>query len=136
VAVSGYPLGENVLITTSGAIASSWAYESEQVPLPGVPGITIPMGIKDIFFVDMHVNHGNSGGPIYSVDTGEVIGVADAYALEDNVMLQPLPGGKPESAIDPNSHRALMTNAGLGIVVPSRYVVQLLKKNNLKWVEK
>jgi S1-C subfamily serine protease len=133
VAVSGYPLGKTVLITTSGAVASSWGYEWQE-PTPGRSGINVPE-IKDIFFVDLHLNHGNSGGPVYSVETGAAIGVADAYALEDNVMLSPLPGGKPEPAVDQNSGRAFMTNAGLGVVVPARYVVELLKKSKLKWNE-
>ena len=134
-AVSGYPLLENVLITTSGAVASSWAYHEGQQPVSGRPGIALPK-IEDVFLVDMHVNHGNSGGPVYSVNTGAVIGVADAFALEDNVMLEPLPNGKPDPAYDQNSGRALMTNAGLGVVVPARFVVELLKKNNLKWIER
>lgn len=134
IAVSGYPLGKQVMVTTSGAVASSWDYEERQQPIPGRPGILLPE-TKDIFLVDMHVNHGNSGGPVYRVDTGAVIGVADAYALEDNVMLAPLSGGKPDPAYD-QSGRALMTNAGLGVVVPARYVVELLKKNNLKWTER
>jgi S1-C subfamily serine protease len=115
-------------------VDSSWGYESAQEPAPGRPGITLPT-IKDVFLVDLHLNHGNSSGPVYSVDTGAVIGVADAYALEDNVMVEPLPGGKPDPARDQISGRALMTNAGLGVVVPVRYVVELLKKNGVKWIE-
>ncbi len=134
-AVSGYPLGKNVLVTTSGAVASSWGYEDTNVPLFGRPGLTVP-GIKDIFLVDLHLNHGNSGGPVYSIETGAVVGMADAYALEDNVMLAPSPGDKPDPAFDSTSGRALMTNAGLGIVVPARYVANLLKKNNVKWQER
>jgi len=91
--------------------------------------------IQDQFLIDIHLNHGNSGGPIYSPETGAVIGVADAYALEDNVMVEGLPGREPEPAYDKDTGRALMTNAGLGVVIPARYVVDLLKKNNVKWHE-
>ena len=135
IAVSGYPLGKSVLVTTSGAVASSWGYEETNEALLGRPGLTVP-GTKDIFLVDLHLNHGNSGGPVYSIETGAVVGVADAYALEDNVMLAPSPGDKPDPAFDQASGRALVTNAGLGIVVPARYVVALLEKNNVKWQEK
>lgn len=134
VAVSGYPLGQRELVTTSGSVASAWAYEETKESSPSRPGFTMP-DTKDIFLVDLHLNHGNSGGPVYSKETAAVIGVADAYALEDNVMVAALPGRQPDPAFDQNSGRALMTNAGLGIVVPSRYVVALLQKNNVKWKE-
>ena len=85
----------------------------------------------------MHVNRGNSGGPVYCIDIGAVIGLCDAHGLDDNVMLYPSPGstGKPEQAYDANN-RVFMTNAGLGVVIPAKYVVELLKKNNLNWTEK
>jgi S1-C subfamily serine protease len=134
VAVSGYPLGEDVLVTTSGSIASAWEGKRVQQPVPGRPGLTVP-SIADQFLIDIHLNHGNSGGPVYSPDTSAVIGVADAYTLEDNVMIEGLPGSAPEPAYDKDTGRALMTNAGLGVVVPARYVVALLKKNSVKWHE-
>jgi S1-C subfamily serine protease len=102
-----------------------------QEPVPGRPGITVPK-IQDLYLLDIHLNHGNSGGPVYSPDTGAVIGVADAYQLDD-VMVEGLPGSEPEQAHDKDTGRALKTNAGLGVVVPARYVVDLLKKNNVKW---
>jgi len=77
VAVSGYPLAKTVLVSTSGAVASSWAYEYFQRPVPGSPGFWLP-DTRDIFLVDLHVNHGNSGGPVYSVETSAVIGMCDA----------------------------------------------------------
>lgn len=116
VAVSGYPLGKSVLITTSGNVASSWGFEYFRQPTP-VPGITLPK-TKDVFLVDMHVNHGNSGGPVYSVETGRVIGVCDAFGLEDNVMLEAaMPAGQPDPAF--LDHRALMTQCWVGGRGPS-----------------
>jgi hypothetical protein len=48
-------------------------------------------------------------------------------------MVDDLPGTQPEPAHDKDTGRALKTNAGLGVVVPARYVVDLLKKNKVKW---
>jgi S1-C subfamily serine protease len=135
VATSGFPLHEPVMVTTSGTIASSWADNGfESVPVPGIPGLTIPSGFKDVFLIDLHLNHGNSGGPVYSVDTGAIIGLADAYA-EDTVMAFDGTDGSHREAVDQNG-RSLLENSGLGIVIPAKYIVELLRKNNLKWVEK
>ena len=88
--------------------------------------------MKDYFVLDIHLNHGNSGGPVYSVDTAAVIGVAEAYQ-EDAVMVDGLPGAQPDEAHDKDTGRALRANAGLGVVIPARYVVDLLNKNHVKW---
>src|SRR6266851_1108351 len=37
IAVSGYPLSNTVLITTSGNLASAWGYETKEVHRPGAP---------------------------------------------------------------------------------------------------
>jgi hypothetical protein len=50
-------------------------------------------------------------------------------------MVEGLPGTPPEQAYDKDTGRALKANAGLGVVVPARYVVDLLKKNHVKWHE-
>jgi hypothetical protein len=44
-------------------------------------------------------------------------------------MVEGLPGTQPEPAHDKDTGRALKANAGLGVVFPARYVVDLLKKN-------
>ena len=129
VAVSGYPVKENVMITTSGTVASSWGFNTSQQLLPN--GTKIPK-LEDVFLVDMHVNHGNSGGPVYLVDTGAVIGVAEAYRGDD--VMSAMPGGVAKPAVD-SAGNPLMANAGLGVVTPARFVIALLKRNNVKWTE-
>ena len=78
VAVSGYPLATSTLITTSGAMASSWGVDLAEVQPPGAPeGFTIS-DMKDSYIADVAVNPGNSGGPVYLSTSGEVVGVCVA----------------------------------------------------------
>ena len=126
IAVSGYPLNETVLVTTSGNLASSWASDSVPAQVPGARvGFMVP-DVSDFYIGDVHVNPGNSGGPVYSVEQGEVIGVCVAYEMAPVVYGD----GNHESARAGN--RQLFSNSGLAVVIPVRYVIDLLKKHNLK----
>src|SRR5438132_584434 len=49
IAISGYPLAEPTLVTTSGHIACSWTIHNHQ----------------DHYLADVTANPGNSGGPVY-----------------------------------------------------------------------
>jgi S1-C subfamily serine protease len=122
IATSGYPLNNAVLITTSGTVASSWDfYESEFHP-PGAPPSFIAFNIEDRYLADLRVNHGNSGGPVYSISSGAVIGVCQAFELAD-----------VEAMNVPSVHVPLVYNSGISLFVPARYIAELLKKNNVKW---
>jgi len=103
IAVSGYPFSSPVLVTTSGAIASAWEIDRKDLPV-GPPEASITH-LSDLYLADMHVNPGNSGGPVFSVTDGSVIGVCVAT----------------------------ITGAGLSFVVPAKYVIELLNKNHVKW---
>jgi S1-C subfamily serine protease len=56
----------------------------------GIPGLTTDTGIvanpyfvdekqRDIYLLDLHANHGNSGGPVFENTDGRVIGVVVGY---------------------------------------------------------
>lgn len=104
VACSGYPLGEPSLVTTSGAVASRWA-------LDDVPG----HGFQERFLGDFTANPGNSGGPVYRLEDGRVVGV--------------LVAGKLRRVVGAPGHHA----AGLSVVVPAAAVAELLKRNGVDW---
>lgn len=124
IAVSGYPLSKTVMITTSGNLASAWGYETKQVQPPRAPaGSLIPENV-DLYLADMHVNPGNSGGPVYSVERGSVIGICVSFQAAPIVYADAGP-----------RDRALYFNSGLSDVVPIRYAIDLLKKNSLNWTE-
>jgi S1-C subfamily serine protease len=115
IAVSGYPLSQPTLITTSGAIASAWGTDRRDVVPPGAPdGFAVP-DFADSYVADVAVNPGNSGGPVYFAASGLVIGVCVAFL------------GVP-SGVDPGG-MPLRYNSGLSFVVPIRYAVDLLRRH-------
>jgi S1-C subfamily serine protease len=110
VACSGYPLQSFVLVTNAGIVASSWSVDLKQLSL------TAPEDVPDIYLADMQINGGNSGGPVYSALNSAVIGVAVASRVA------PVAGG-----------RGMGQDAGLALVVPSKYIVDLLDAHGVEW---
>jgi S1-C subfamily serine protease len=125
VAISGYPLGQPVLVTNTGWMATSWSYDVAQVGVPGGPAWFRRPDVADAYLADVTVNPGNSGGPVYLTETGTVIGVCVASLLSP-VRNQE---GK-EGTID---GQKLLYSSGLTIVVPAQYAIDLLKKHGLGW---
>ena len=97
---SGFPLGLG-MTTTSGTIASS-----DPIRLSS----TIPSK-ADVYLVDMRINHGNSGGPVFSLPNGKVVGLVDAF--------------ETASVEEVN---AAHYNSGIGCIIPARYIAELLQK--------
>ena len=124
IAVSGYPLGETVLVTNQGVVASSWSVEVDEVAHPTIPTATIPK-MRDIYLADVQSNPGNSGGPAYSSQDGAIVGVLVAGKLTSVVA-----EGQPAVV-----HGLwLSADAGLSLVVPAEYVVEMLDRNGVLWV--
>lgn len=65
IAISGFPLNSASLVTTRGYIASSWVSETRPADVVSYLG-------------DITAISGNSGGPVYRVSDGRVIGVCVA----------------------------------------------------------
>jgi S1-C subfamily serine protease len=125
IAVSGYPLNELVLVTTSGNLASSESMDVRDTQVPGLPTNVLIPDIAESFLADMTANPGNSGGPVYSLETAEVIGVCVGGKMVPMQDEQ----GNPIAA----SGHQLRYFSGLTIVVPAKYVAQLLKAHNLNF---
>ncbi|HEY0760644.1 MAG TPA: serine protease [Acidisarcina sp.] len=106
---SGYPLSLAILITTSGNVAG------EEIQKLNVGGTEL----LEVYDVDMHINHGNSGGPVFSSRDGSVIGMVDAFRSAD-VEQSPAPEGNAER---------LQYNSGLGVIIPAKYIEKLVRDN-------
>ncbi|MCJ7575175.1 MAG: serine protease [Dehalococcoidia bacterium] len=116
IGVSGYPLNQSVLVTNGGFMATSWAFDLQELKLPGAPEFYRKLDIADSYLADINVNPGNSGGPVYLASDGSVIGVCVAYL--------------PTSVRDDTGNTAnYYYSSGLAVVVPSRYVCDLLKRH-------
>ncbi len=72
VAVLGYPLGLPLTLTR-GTVSGL----NRTIRIDGVPR-------RGLVQTDAAVNRGNSGGPLISIETGEVIGLVDLLAAEAN----------------------------------------------------
>jgi S1-C subfamily serine protease len=122
---SGYPLGLPILITTSGNIASSdpMTFEPDR------------RNLKDTYLVDMHVNPGNSGGPMFSTISGDVIGMVDAYEDAPIVFTGSDDQGYGLTKGENGTYllRPLASNSGIALIVPARYIVELLRSKGIRY---
>ena len=113
IGVSGYPLAEPALVTTSGGIASALGVNIQQAQALGVPpGYTIP-NTANTYLADVTVNPGNSGGPVYRISDGGVIGVCVTFRI-----------GRGSNGTD-----IFINNSGLSVVVPIKYGRELIARH-------
>jgi hypothetical protein len=139
VAVSGYPFAMNSLVTNSGCIASAFlpTFANDPIPDPppqppddvGSPGETRQVEIftpgppaGERYLADLEVNGGNSGGPVYRVDTGAVIGVCVATRSAPVTR-----AGNPVVI----KGEMLAYSSGLTVVIPAKYVDAMLREHRV-----
>jgi hypothetical protein len=122
IAISGYPLNETVLVTNSGGLATCWGVDVKEVPVLGAPFSFVIPDISDVYLGDIEINSGDSGAPVYEVDNSTVIGICVA--------------SKPANVHDQNNNpiklddgRIIFYSSGLTIIVPTKYILELLKNN-------
>jgi S1-C subfamily serine protease len=116
---SGYPLDLPILITTSGFIASSDPMTYDFAA----------QSLLDIYWADMQVNPGNSGGPLFSLESGKVIGMVLMFLNTQVVFADNTPGQANGIAkiTDPLVLHPLAANSGLSIILSSKHLVDFLK---------
>jgi len=122
VLISGYPLEIPTFVTQKGMVASE-SFSIVTIPVPGAIGRTRPEAVDSIL-LDAVVNPGNSGGPVYESDSGDVVGICEAYELS------PLFTNKL-NPVQVTPDEIAMQNAGLAVVVPIKYGIDLLRKNGV-----
>ena len=105
IGISGYPLQERVLITSSGHIASVWK--------------------TPYYLADIEVNPGNSGGPVYLVEDASVLGVC--------VSLKPSPIRRKDGKHLVINGEEAYASSGLTNVIPSKYVIDLIERNGISY---
>ena len=104
----GYPLaiemlqmGFGITLTTNKCLISSVKRRSVD-------------GSIHFFLVDTHTNNGSSGSPVFSQDTGKVIGVVSA---------------KISSRIPTSDGKIIDVPANIGICRPIKYAIELINKS-------
>ncbi len=111
IALLGFPLGAFVTpVIQGGNVAATNAILTSAYNFPGFHG-------GDNFIVSVAGNHGNSGGPVISLTTNEVIGVLVQYV--------------PAPLITTADGYQIPQQSGLMVAVPTKFVIQLLKHNHV-----
>lgn len=127
VAVSGFPHGGPILVTSEGILAAV---------VRRTPGMAIPFKhpaygklgnpdyAGDIYMASIDVAPGDSGAPVYLVRSAAVLGMCV--------------GGYPEPVLDQDDKgvtlpgdRALFSSSHMGAVVPAPYIIQMLRAHNV-----
>ncbi len=113
VGVSGYPLHEAAMVTNVGIVASSWAVADKN----NNQGIN-----NDRYLGNFTTNPADSGAPVFRLSDQRVIGVCvggKLTAVMNSVSDKPV----PDVAI----------SAGLTVIVPAPFVVDLLNRNGITY---
>lgn len=115
VAISGFPLGSFNPSVQFGTIAAAEIIS----PYPYILGV--PAGKRFLLQVSVSGNHGNSGGPVISLSTGEVVGIIDQY-IPAPTLIPSLPEEKQDTVLQ---------QSGIMLALPSIWVQELLKRNHV-----
>ena len=123
--ISGYPLKETVLVTNSGGLATCWGTDIKEVHISGAPPtFTIP-DISDVYLADIEVNPGDSGAPVYDIENATIIGLCVASKLA------PVRDQNGDNIIVNEKH--YLYSSGLTIIIPTLYISEFLKKNQIEY---
>lgn len=112
VAVSGFPMGEDVLI------APGWLHQISPTLQTGVVSAILPVPCKSphAFLIDIMCKGGSSGSPIFDMESGEVSGMVYAGLNERKIMR-----GKNTLLVYENS-------SSLTLAIPCNFISRMLEK--------
>jgi S1-C subfamily serine protease len=113
IAIVGYPLGSFASpIIQTGNIGATDAM-LETVP-------NFPAGREDLLIVSVAGNHGDSGCPVISLTTGDVIGMLIQYVPTPLVSVGP-----------GESRQEVLQQSGLMVAIPARWITQILTRHSV-----
>jgi len=112
VAVSGFPMGENVLI------APGWLHQISPTLQTGIVSAILPVPCKSphSILVDIMCKGGSSGSPIFDIESGEVLGMVYAGLNERKIMR-----GKNTLLVYENS-------SSLTLAIPCNFISKMLER--------
>jgi S1-C subfamily serine protease len=115
VLVSGFPLGSWTPTIQFGLVSAVQNIYPRETPIGGVPKDS-----RQLLQVSVNANHGNSGGPVIDLSSGEVVGV----------ILQIVPAPLALNGNVWNSNTYDMS--GIMLAAPASWIENLLARHNVK----
>ena len=111
IAVSGFPMGEEVLI------APGWLHQISPTLQTGVVSAILPIPCKSphAFLIDVMCKGGSSGSPIFNIESGDVLGMVYAGLNERKIMK-----GKNTLLVYENS-------SSLTLAIPCNFMSKMLE---------
>jgi S1-C subfamily serine protease len=118
---SGYPLARNFLVNKNGIVATSEIVLSDE-ELRAL-GHEIKQHESPVFIaIAAMINQGLSGSPLFDME-GRVVGICKGHVRA------PVAG----EMVVQGPGQQLWTDAGIGLVVPIKYAVDLMEQNSIHW---
>jgi hypothetical protein len=124
VVLSGYPNGRKQLSRISGRLVDATFLSEIGVRNEPAPGWIDRMLARGIYLGDMDTKGGYSGGPVFLVDTGAVVGVCSA------IMLLNVSGAGAAPLRFPLRHGPKIT-----VFIPAAEVARILHAHGIPWWE-
>jgi S1-C subfamily serine protease len=118
---TGFPLSNEIPVTTSGYVAAA------DILFYLYPNRPYRYG----YLADIQTNHGNSGGPVFSRESLGVVGICLAFERAPVDFADGMPGPALGVGHDARTLGELSANSGIAVVIPSRYITDLLKAHSI-----
>lgn len=115
--VGGFPLGSWTPTLQFGILSAAWTIYPNPPP---APPMGVPKDSRQLLQISVSANHGNSGGPVVDLSTGEVLGVI--------LQIVPAPLAVGGLRYDANT----FDMSGLVLAAPATWVNSLLVKNHVQ----